>query len=73
VKCSPRCSTASRMSAKLRAASVALTSGTRSDYQMCQRMSPMSPSRGLQAYGAIYVPSSNLHTFVSRRSKPALW
>ncbi len=29
VKCSPRCSTASRMSAKLRAASVALTSGTK--------------------------------------------
>lgn len=48
VKCSPRCSTASRMSAKFRAASVALTSGTRSDYQMCRRMSPRSPSTGLQ-------------------------
>ena len=33
VKCSPRCSTASSRSEKLRAASVALTSGTRSDYQ----------------------------------------
>jgi len=33
VKCSPRCSTASRRSEKFRAASVALTSGMRSDYQ----------------------------------------
>ena len=33
VKCSPRCSTASSRSEKLRAASVALTSGMRSDYQ----------------------------------------
>jgi hypothetical protein len=32
VKCSPRCSTASRRSEKFRAASVALTSGMRSDY-----------------------------------------
>lgn len=34
VKCSPRCSTASRMSENFLAASVALTSGTRSDYQI---------------------------------------
>ena len=34
VKCSPRCSTASRMSEKFLAASVALTSGTESDYQI---------------------------------------
>jgi hypothetical protein len=34
VKCSPRCSTASRRSAKFRAASVAVMSGTESDYQM---------------------------------------
>ena len=33
VKCSPRCSTASSRSEKLRAASVALTSGMGSDYQ----------------------------------------
>lgn len=33
LKCSPRCSTASRRPEKFRAASVALTSDTRSDYQ----------------------------------------
>ena len=34
VKCSPRCSMASRRSAKFRAASVAVTSGMNSDYQI---------------------------------------
>jgi len=73
VKCSPRCSTASRMSAKFRAASVALTSGTRSDYQMCRRMSPMSPSRGLQGLRSDLCPqikSVDLGLRSRTRSRP---
>ncbi len=45
VKCSPRCSTASRRSAKLRAASVAVTSGMESDYQMTRTSGSGLPQR----------------------------
>jgi hypothetical protein len=42
---SPRCSTASRRSAKLRAASVELTSDTKSDYQIPGGDGVESPKR----------------------------
>ena len=64
VKCSPRCSTASRMSEKFLAASVALTSGTESDYQIYG-----DRNDGASAYPRHGARCANRRTVASRRPR----